>query len=208
MSSHLKKLGNDYMRMALILFLITSIIGGMLAAVHYFTAPVAERFAEERLNRSLFELIDGADEFVKVVEYPESILLGTVQVPIRAAYRAIDSVDESLGYCINVTPMGYADIIDMMVAIDKDGLVSGVEILSISDSPGISSKVKANDELQTALKGINDPVKIVKTPPTSKTEVQVIAGATISSAAYINGVNAAVEVAQLLRVEEVPDENQ
>lgn len=208
MSSHLKNSRNDYLRMALILLLITSIIGGLLAVVHHFTGPVAERSAEERLNRSLYELFDNTDEFVKVVEHPESILLGSVQVPIRAVYRAEDVANRSLGYCINVTPMGYVDVIDMMVAIDQEGLMSGVEILSISDSPGISSKVKANDELQMALKGINDSVKIVKSTPTTKSEIQVIAGATVSSAAYINGVNAAVEVAQLLRVEEVPDENQ
>ncbi len=203
MSSHLKKSKNEFLRMALILFLITSIIGGLLAVVHHFTAPVVERSAEERLNHSLQELMADAAEFSKIVEYSESIFLGDVQVPVRAVYIAKDSAGQALGYCVNVAPKGYSDVIDMMVAIDIEGAVSDVDILSISDSSGIGSKVQTDDQLRNAVKGINDSVKLVKQAPASKSEVQAIAGATVSSAAYVNGVNAAVEVVQLIRAGEV-----
>ncbi len=205
MSSHLKNSKNDILRMALVLFLITSIIGGVLAVVHFYTAPVAERSAEERLNRSLRSLMADAADFSEVAEFPESILLGDVHVPVLAVYTAKDADGQTLGYCVNVTPNGYADLIDMMVAFDREGAVSDVEILSISDSPGIGLKVQSDDALRNAVKGIIDTVKIVKRTPASKDEVRVIAGATVSSAAYINGVNAAVEVVQLLRVGEVSE---
>ncbi len=203
MSSHLKHSKNDFLHMALLLFLITAIVGCILSVVHYYTDPVVERSAQERLEESLCELFPDAENFEIPIEYPQEILLGTVRVPVKTVYLVKDRASEVSGYCVNVSPQSYSDALDLLVAMDKTGAVTDVEILSISDTPGIGLKVQSNKTFRSSVKGLVDSAKIVKETPSSKEEIQVIAGATVSSSAYINGVNAAIEAVQILRAEEV-----
>ncbi len=205
MASHLKNQKNDFWRMALILFIIASLVGAMLSVVHHFTAPLVSQSAEERLNQSLVDLMGESAQFEKVDAYSKEIILGNVNVPINGVYQVKDQADQPLGYCVNVSPMGYVDTINMMVALDTEGIVKDVELLSFSETPGIGSKVKNNKTFRTSVNGFLDSAKIVKDTPKTKDEVQVIAGATVSSAAYINGVNAAIEAVQIIRAEEVEE---
>ncbi len=200
MSPDSKNLKIDFIRMALTLFFITALVAAALATAHYYTGPIIEQKAEERLDESLKMLFSDAKSFEPVEKVDKTVSFGTVKVPVKEAYQAMDATDERLGYCIRVTPTGYTDLIDMMVAVNRDGMVSGVQILSIADTPGIGMKVDTDETFQKRLLGITDSVKAVKTTP-SPGEVQVISGATVSSTAYINGVNAAVEVAQKLKLE-------
>lgn len=198
MSSHLKHSKNDFLRMALLLFLIAAMVGAVLAVVHFYTEPIVKRSAEERLQEALQELMPDAGSFEIPIEYPKEIVLGTVHVPVKTVYRA-----ENAGYCVHVQPQGYSDLLELLVAIDQGGAVKDVEILSISDTPGIGLKVQSNKKFRSAVNGLTDSAKIVKETPDSKEEIQVISGATVTSSAYINGVNAAIEAVQILRAQEV-----
>ncbi len=200
MSSGLKRQKVDFLRMALTLFGITAVVGVMLALVHSFTAPIVERSAEERLHESLNALMEDAAEFEEVEEFEKMVVLGEARVPVQEVYTALDAAAQPIGYCVRVTPNGYSDVIDMMVAIDQEGAVKSVRILSIADTPGIGMKVESNETFRFSVNGLTDTAKIVKTTPTEKEEIQVISGATVSSSAYINGVNAAIEVVQVLRL--------
>lgn len=196
MSSDSRNPKIDFLRMALTLFAISALVAALLGLANYFTAPVIEATAEKRLNDSLRSLVASADHFDVVDEtsYENNVTVNGVSVPVRAVYNAVNQKGGFEGYCIQVQPMGYSDIIDMIVAIDKEGAVSGVQILSISDTPGVGMKVDSDEEFKTSVYGLDDAAAIVKTEPMGN-EVQVISGATISSSAYINGVNAALSVA-------------
>ncbi|MBQ7935460.1 MAG: FMN-binding protein [Clostridia bacterium] len=190
----------DFIRMALTLFVITALVAVALAAANYATAPIIEQSAKERLDDSLKTLIAEASTFEEAEEFEKSISFGETKVPVEAIYIAKDASDTHLGYCVRVTPNGYSDVIDMLVAIDKEGAVSGVQILSIADTPGIGMKVESDETFRKSLIGKNELVTAVKTAPDAG-EVQVISGATVSSTAYINGVNAAIEAVQKLEQE-------
>ena len=191
----------DFLRLALTLFVITALVAVMLALANYFTAPIILASAQERLNNSLNSLMADAVNFEPVEEYENQVNLGSVKISVPAVYSAVDANGQSIGHCVRVTPVGYSDLIEMIVAINSEGAVSGVQILSIADTPGIGMKVQTDEEFQKSVYGITDIVKIVKNTPSNKSEVQVISGATVSSTAYINGVNAAVEVVQNLKAE-------
>ncbi|MBQ7936212.1 MAG: FMN-binding protein, partial [Clostridia bacterium] len=185
---------------ALTLFIITALVAGLLALANFYTAPIIEQSAKERLDHSLSELITDAVSFEEAEEFEKNVTFGSVKVPVHAIYVAKDAAGTRLGYCVRVTPAGYSDVIDMLVAIDGEGAVSGVQILAISDTPGIGMKVESDETFRSKLIGITDTVKAVKTVP-AVGEVQVISGATVSSTAYINGVNAALEAARLYEQE-------
>ncbi len=191
-----KKQRNELIRLSVTLFLIASIVAILLAVANYFTSPIIAKKAEERINQSLATLFIDADHFELIKTTVEEVTLLNDVVPIQAVYAAKSFENETLGYCIQVTPQGYSDVIDMVVACNQDDIVTGVEILSINDTPGVGQKVQNDLDFQKSVLGINNVVNPVQSAPSSKREIQVIAGATVSSKAYINGVNAAIEVAQ------------
>ena len=188
----------DFIRVALTLFAITAIVAAVLAVANYFTAPVVAQSAKERLDRSLQTLMADAKSFETVSGFETRVTVGNTKVPVAAVYAAKDASGAVIGHCVEVTPSGSSDLIDMIVAVNSAGAVSGVQILSISDTPGIGMKVQSDEVFQKSVNGLNEPAVIVKSKPSAKNEVQVISGATISSSAYINGVSAALEVVQKL----------
>lgn len=194
----------DFFRMALTLFAITALVSGVLALANYFTAPIIAHSAKERLDASLRVLKEDAASFAESPSYPKEIVTGGVAVPVKAVYEARDAQGAFLGFCIQVAPNGYSDIIDMIVATDGEGAVSGVQILSISDTPGIGMKVESDEDFRNSVIGHSRNFSIVKKIPSSPNEVQAISGATISSSGYLNGVNAAIDVASQLIKEVQP----
>ncbi len=201
MSSETKRASLDFIQMALTLFAITAVVAVLLALANSVTAPIIEKSAQDRLNQSLNSLMGEAVTFEEMTEYSKKVNIGGVTVPIIAAYQGRNQSDEVTGYCVHVAPTGYSDVIEMMVAVNEEGAVSGVQILSISDTPGIGMKVQTDAEFQNSLLGLSEQANIVKSAPKKPTDIQVISGASITSSAYINGVNAALETAQVLMLE-------
>ena len=105
---------------------------------------------------------------------------------------AKDGNGEVIGYCIEVQPKGYSDVIDMMVGISADGEILDSSIISISDTPGIGTRVKTDADFAAQFKGKTDTV----TPGTGG--VSLISGATYSSTGFTNGINAALEAYKIL----------
>lgn len=199
MSSENKSPVLDLIKTALTLFFIAALVAVLLAFANYVTAPIIAHSAKERLNQSLNSLMAEAVTFESVDDHT----MVETAVPVLAVYRGLDKTDAETGYCIHVAPTGYSDTIEMIVAIDKEGAVSGVRILSISDTPGIGMKVSSDVDFQNSVLGISEIINIVKSAPVNPNDVQVISGASVSSTAYLDGVNTAIEIVQFLNSEVV-----
>ena len=199
MRSDIKKQKSDWLRVGFILFTICAVTSLLLAVAHYFTSPVIQAAAEMRLNDSLGELIVDAAEFSPAENFEKTVVVNGTKVPVREVYIAKNENGTTIGYCVEVAPSGYSSQIELLVALDAERIVTGTRILSISDTPGVGMKVKTDENLHNSVIGLADIVKIVRTAPASKNEVEVISGASISSGAFINGVNAAIETVQDLK---------
>lgn len=91
-----------------------------------------------------------------------------------------------LGYCVNTSGSGYVGPVELMVGIDAEHKVSGIRIISISETPGVGSKVKKDNFLSQFL-GIGEAVEVGD-------GVDGISGATFSSKAVTEAVNRALEI--------------
>ncbi|ONI43862.1 hypothetical protein AN639_02075 [Candidatus Epulonipiscium fishelsonii] len=102
--------------------------------------------------------------------------------------------DEEIGHVINVTAHdGFAGDIEFVVGITNDGVITGIEMVTSNETPGLG--LKASDKEFTS-KFVNVPIQelsVTKEGSTSDSEIDAIAGATITTEAIVNGVNAAVE---------------
>ena len=71
---------------------------------------------------------------------------------------------------------GYAaDGIDAVIAIDKNGAVSGISIIALGETPGLGSKINDDAFLQRFY-GVKSDISIVKSEPKNENEVKCFGG--------------------------------
>ena len=173
--------GNDsgsvkyYLKICITLLLISALTAGLLAFVNSVTK---DKIAENELavmEEAMGRIFVGCDK-IESVE-------GEYEEPVVAVY-AVYGGGEMLGYGIQSTPIGFKDGIGLIVGADIKGNCLGVEITSISDTPGVGTKVKEGNFL-FGFKGLNGE---------NVNDYDTISGATISSKAVRNGVSAALSL--------------
>lgn len=108
--------------------------------------------------------------------------------------KLIQKDDGSIAF--EIVTKGYSkNGIDALIAMNPDGSIKGVVLISVTDTPGLGTKVKDEDFL-SKFEGINGAVTVTKFEAQNENEVQAISGATYSSKGVVTGVNIALEVYQ------------
>ncbi len=169
-----------------VLFLITAVVSLFLASVNMLTAERIEKNAQKEQAEARSAVLRSASDFIEVDYQP---IEGS---PVRQVFEGKNG-EALVGYCISVAPNGFGGAVEMMVGIHQSGEIEAVKIVSLSETPGLGSK--AQDETfigQFAGKEINEPVQVIKTGMAKENEIVAIAGATVTSKAVTDGVNAAI----------------
>lgn len=169
--------GAYVLRLTLTLFLITTIVAGLLGLVNYVTADaIAEQIAQKAENamRQVLEA-DGYEP----LDVPEDSA-------VTAAYRAGDR-----GYVVRVAPNGFGGAIDMMVGVDVSGAVTGVAIVSQSETASLGANCTRED-FRAQFTGKTGTLSVSK----DGGEIEALTGATVTSRAVTEGVNTALEFVQ------------
>ena len=114
---------------------------------------------------------------------------------------AVEGVDAGpAGYALTLISSGSQGNIEMMVGVDETDVVTGVSIVSNSETPGIGSKVMGNEPTASGTPVLDQ--FIGKSPEdgtlTVGGNIDGISGATVSSRGVTTGVNAALAVAALM----------
>ena len=162
-------------KVGLSLFVICTIVALLLAVVNGLTK---DKIAENN-NLKMQETIASI--------FGEGIELQDTDVEIKDSVNAVYTVTKDgteIGYAVYVTPQGFKAPIEMMVGINPDGSVMDVKIISLSETPGLGSKVEENDFIGQYKGGLGEF--------TVKGNITPVAGATISSTAVTTGVNDAM----------------
>lgn len=111
---------------------------------------------------------------------------------VNACQEAKDASGTVLGYVLTVTTHeGYGGDIQFTVGVRNDGTLNGISLLSISETAGLG--MQAGDVLVPQFADKNAyPYVYTKTGATADNEIDAISGATITTNAVTNGVNAGV----------------
>lgn len=194
------KVGSDGKNMwkdALILFVITLISGLMLGLVYQVTAQPRMQQQERRIQDACRAVFAQADRFEEIEYTASETLAGQLAadgVRIGTVYQALDGAGNPLGYVIETTSgEGYGGNITLYAGITNDGIVNGVSILSISETPGLGMRAQEVLVPQFAEKPATD-FTYTKTGSQSDSEIDAISGATITTRAVTNAINGAVRV--------------
>lgn len=162
-----------FLRIGGTLLLICAIVALVLSFVNTVTQEKIAQNETEQKRAAMVELF-GSDK----IEYTELDRLESDGERVEAVYRVAED-GSTVGYSVLVLSPGFGGDVQLMVAVTADKTVIGVKIVSMSETPGLGTRVDDADYL-SQYAGV--------TAGLSASEVDMISGATKSSKAVLNGV--------------------
>ena len=177
---------NDIIKVTINLVLICAAAGVILSATWALTDPVKTARENEEREQALKGLVPVATSIKPVKDVAIAGKEGII-------YKALNG-DKTEGYIVLSYGKGYSSFIKLLVAVDADMKVTGIDVLGHGETPGLGDQI-TNDWFKDRFKGKGiDNLVVVKGE--TQTDIQAISGATISSRGVTRGVKEAVEALQ------------
>ena len=163
-------------RLAATLLIITSVVAAALAGVNAVTSPIIAQKTAEKTQAAIEAVLPGGGE--EIAFAPADL--------VSKVYKG------EKGYAVEVTPVGFDNTITMMVGVDTEGKVLGIDIISHTETAGLGAvadaETPAGQNFRGQFVGTSGSVSVTK----DGGAMDAITGATITSRAICDGVNAAL----------------
>lgn len=188
-------MNREIIRNTFSLMLITVIAGVLLGLVYEVTKePIAREKmrAKEEAYKTVFA---AAASFTEMGAIPEDTKkkLGEqgYDADIDEIMEVKDSGGNHTGYVLTVTDHeGYGGDIQFAMGVKADGTLNGISFLSISETAGLGMKA-TEDKFKEQFAGKKvSKFLYTKKGASSEDEIDALSGATITTNAVTNGVNA------------------
>lgn len=175
---------------------ITLVAGLALGVVQDITAdPIAkqEASAKQEAYKAVFS---DADSFEQVDEDTDKLQAyldenGFAAQSIDETMIAKDASGNQMGYAFTVTTSeGYGGDIQFAMGIKDDGTLNGISILSIGETAGLGMRATTDDFKNQFKDRKVEKFEYTKTGATEDNQIDALSGATITTNAMTNGVNA------------------
>lgn len=173
------------LRITLTLLLIAAVVAAALALVNRITKPIIQAADEEKIQQAIAQVLPGGyDSPVADFTDPSGL--------VSKVYKGAN------GYAVEVCPVGFDSALTMMVGVAPDGSVLQICVVSHTETAGLGAVAASSSSAGTAFRaqfvGISNEVKVKK----DGGSIDAITGATVTSRAVCNGVNAAVDCVKAL----------
>lgn len=187
--------------------LITLIAGLALGVVQDITKePIAQQelLAKEKAYKAVFADADSFGEIVlgEDAQKLESYLdeNGYSAQNVDEVMAALDASGEEIGYAFTMTTSeGYGGDIQFAMGVTMDGTLNGISILSIGETAGLGMKADT-DSFKDQFKDKKvERFVYTKNGASADNEINAISGATITTNAMTNGVNAGLCAFQYMK---------
>ena len=161
----------------IVLGLIALIAGCALGLTNEVTAPVIKEQALASADEARRAVLPAATDFEEMAVDNDDI---------DYCYKGLAN-GETIGYTAQITVKGYGGEIEVVVGVDNDGVITGINVggANFSETAGLGTKTK-EPAFTEQFKGLSAPL-------TLKGNVDSVSGASVSSGAVVNGVNAVLD---------------
>ncbi len=190
---------NKIIKDALALTLITLVAGMALGGVYEITKdPIAKQEAQAKAeayeqvftDAAAFEAVEMDDTLTKTIR-DQLDQEGYKAQSIEEVMRAEDQSGETLGYAFAVvTSEGYGGDIRFSMGVQNDGTLNGISILSIGETAGLGMNADTPAFKDQFVGKQVEKLQYTKNGATQDDEINAISGATVTTNAMTNGVNA------------------
>ena len=188
---------NTFVKDTLAITLITLVAGLALGGIQGITAePIAQQrqLAKEEAYKAVFS---DADSFETIVEAEDPEIeayldeSGYPSQTINEVVQALDASGSPIGYAFTVTTSeGYGGDIQFAMGVKDDNTMNGISILTIAETAGLGMKADTDEfKSQFADKNV-EKFEYTKNGATEDSQIDALSGATITTNAMVNGVNA------------------
>lgn len=190
----------ELIKNAAILFAITLLAGSLLGFMFEVTKEARGSQMDKQVQEAYKNVFPQADRFESLnfdAGELEDVLNEKGLTPsmeyVSKVVEAFGSEDELAGYIITVVSKeGYAGDIEFAVGINLDGIITGISFLSIKETAGLGMAVKETEFIEQFQNKKVESFVYTKNEPSEDNEIDAVSGATISTNAVTNGVNAAI----------------
>ena len=183
------------------IFVITAVMGAALGLVYSITKKPIEEANLKAKEAAYAEVFPNISEIIPISE-DEAFYNEATAVVQNAGYKSatinevniVVNMDGNInGLIILVTSSaGYSGDIQMAVGIDMECNIKGISFLSINETVGLGMEAQNEDFLsQFYGKGIVE-FEYSKSGAVDENEVDALSGATITTSAVVEAVNAAI----------------
>lgn len=190
---------NKIIKDALALTLITLVAGVALGGVYEITKdPIARQEAQAKAeayeqvftDAAAFEEVEMDDTLIQTIR-DQLDQEGYKAQSIEEVMRAEDQSGETLGYAFTVvTSEGYGGDIQFSMGVQNDGTLNGISILSIGETAGLGMNADTPAFKDQFVGKQVEKLQYTKNGATQDDEINAISGATVTTNAMTNGVNA------------------
>lgn len=190
---------NKIIKDALALTLITLVAGVTLGGVYEITKdPIAKQEAQAKAeayeqvftDAAAFEAVEMDDTLTKTIR-DQLDQEGYKAQSIEEVMRAEDQSGETLGYAFTVvTSEGYGGDIQFSMGVQNDGTLNGISILSIGETAGLGMNADTPAFKDQFVGKQVEKLQYTKNGATQDDEINAISGATVTTNAMTNSVNA------------------
>ena len=166
---------NKILRLVITLFLITAVVAAALAGVNTITKDAIAANQEKKTQDALAVVLPDAGSLEKVALSGDTGIVSEVYT-------------DGSSYAVKVLPGGFDGEITMMVGI-ADGKITGISVISHTETPGLGAVAAAQNAKGEAFRGqfAGQSGELAV-----GNQIDAMSGATITSNAVVTGVNAAL----------------
>lgn len=186
--------GKFVLKVAGTLTIIALVVAALLGVVDMVTHDKIDAINVEKTNQALAAVAPEGAEFTPVE-------LSDAAVSAAAAYGTLDSMYEMStgGYAMKIVASGSQGSIEMIVGVDANKALTGVSVVSHSETGGIGTKVINNDPNSAGTPVLDQFIGMsgAGSLVVGKT-VTPISGATVTTKGITAGCNAALAAVEAM----------
>ncbi|MFI3207186.1 MAG: RnfABCDGE type electron transport complex subunit G [Clostridia bacterium] len=161
---------------AIILCLICFCVSGLLVLTNELTKDQIALALEETAAESRMIVMSDADSFEE----------------IDANTYLAKNGDTEIGYVFTTETSGYSGTVSVMTGIDMEKNITGIVILSQSETPGLGANCVNESFTDKFKQQVSDSLSVVKNTASGDGNIEAMTGATITSTAVTDAVNIAI----------------
>ena len=192
--------GKFILKVAGTLTVIALVAAALLGLVNNITADKIAEIDAEKTRVSMSAVVPEGSEFTDKLEISDDVAAAAAaQGGKLTELYGVKNAGADAGYVMKIAASGSQGTITMMVGVDANKAITGIYVVSHSETPGLGTKVMGNEPNTAGVPvldqfmGLSGSGSLV----VGKT-ITAISGATVSTKGITMGANAALAAAEAL----------
>ena len=192
--------GKFILKVAGTLTVIALVVAALLGLVNNVTADKIAEIDAEKTRVSMSAVVPEGSEFTDKLEISDDVAAAAAaQGGKLTELYGVKNAGADAGYVMKIAASGSQGTITMMVGVDANKAITGISVVSHSETSGIGTKVMGNEPNAAGVPVLDQFIGMSGSGSlvVGKT-VTAISGATVSTKGITMGANAALAAAEAL----------